>query len=161
MIRAHFMFSRWCEAPKKIVNRLSCPSLMTSHAWEIQMTEISLICKFSVSVSVIFLDFDKEGATRQRAFHIWLAHGAGCVWFCVGGCCGGADITRGRGWGARRALYSCNYTGGGWRDELNRQRRGQIFSPSAGTWLYKSGPRVFSHSLRVASACVCARDDDL
>jgi hypothetical protein len=27
MIRAHFMFSSWCEAPKKIVHGLSCPSL--------------------------------------------------------------------------------------------------------------------------------------
>jgi hypothetical protein len=32
MIRAHFMFSSQCEAPKKIVNRLSCPSLfITDH----------------------------------------------------------------------------------------------------------------------------------
>jgi hypothetical protein len=60
MIRAHFMFSSQCEAPKKIVNCLSCPSLlMVLNTWQLKFS----ICA-TFPVILIFL------AIKTKTFSI-------------------------------------------------------------------------------------------
>ena len=58
MIRAHCMFSSRCEAPKKIVNRLSCPSLIM--LIEFLFFEIFYMAKRKIFILWIFAYFTKN-----------------------------------------------------------------------------------------------------